>query len=52
MAQDELLPRAIAVAGQLAGLNMDAHKQTKARIREDLNMALATAIEKELGSPG
>ena len=52
VAQDELLPRAIAVAEQLAGLNMDAHKQTKARIREDLNMALGTAIEKELGSPG
>ncbi|MEH6635418.1 MAG: crotonase/enoyl-CoA hydratase family protein [Halioglobus sp.] len=52
VAQDELLPRAIAVAGQLAGLNMDAHKQTKARIRENLNMALETAIEKELGKPG
>ena len=50
VAEDELLPRAIALAEQLAGLNMDAHKQTKARVREGLNRALDAAIAKELGS--
>ena len=52
VAENELLPRAIAVAEQLAGLNMDAHKQTKTRVREELNAVLETVIEKELGSLG
>jgi hypothetical protein len=30
---------------------MDAHKQTKARIREELSAALTAAIEKELSVP-
>jgi enoyl-CoA hydratase len=48
--EDELLPRAVAMAEQLSGLNMDAHKHTKGRTREDLNAALDAAFEKELGS--
>lgn len=47
--EDELLPRSIELAQQLAGLNMEAHKNTKERIREGLNAALEAAIEKELG---
>jgi enoyl-CoA hydratase len=49
VAGEELLPRAIALAEQLAGLNMEAHKQTKARVRANLNAALDIALEKELG---
>jgi enoyl-CoA hydratase len=49
VAGEELLPRAITLAEQLAGLNMEAHKQTKARVRTDLNAALDMALEKELG---
>ena len=45
----DLLNRSIALAEQLAGLNMEAHKQTKARIREPLNAALDVALQKELG---
>jgi enoyl-CoA hydratase len=48
--EDKLLPRAIALAEQLSGLNMDAHKHTKGRVREDLNVALDAAFDKELGS--
>jgi enoyl-CoA hydratase len=44
---DELLPRAIAMAEDLGKLDMHAHQQTKARLREGLNAALATAFEKE-----
>ena len=47
---EELLPRAIALAEQLSGLDMIAHKHTKGRIREDLSAALDAAFEKELGS--
>jgi enoyl-CoA hydratase len=46
---DELLPRSIELAKQLAGLDMEAHKHTKSRVREGLNAALGMAIEKELG---
>lgn len=45
----QLLPRATELAQQLAGLNMEAHKNTKARIREGLNAALDEALRKELG---
>lgn len=48
--EEDLLPRAIAMAQQLSSLNMEAHRQTKARIRESLNAALDAAIEKELGT--
>jgi enoyl-CoA hydratase len=48
--EEDLLPRAVAMAQQLAGLDMEAHRQTKARIRESLNAALDAAIEKELGA--
>ncbi len=44
---DELLPRAIAMAEDLGKLDMHAHQQTKERLREGLNAALATAFEKE-----
>ena len=50
VSEDELLPRAIALAEQLSGLNMDAHKYTKARVRAGLDARLDAAIEKELGS--
>lgn len=44
---DELMSRASAVAGQLAGLDMAAHKATKDRVREPLNAALEKAISRE-----
>ena len=47
--EDELLPRAVAVAEQLAGLDMEAHKNTKARIREDLSARLDASFSKEFG---
>lgn len=48
VSEEDLLPRAKYMAEQFALLNMDAHKQTKARIREELSAALTAAIEKEL----
>ena len=45
-----LMPRAIAMAEQLAALDMEAHKNTKGRVRAPLNAALAQALEQELGS--
>jgi enoyl-CoA hydratase len=47
--EEDLLTEAIAVAEQFSSLDMDAHKQTKARTREQLNAALDKAVEKELG---
>jgi len=44
------LPRVKALAEQFSALNMEAHRQTKARTREQLNAALTDAIEKELGA--
>lgn len=44
---EAVLPRAIAIAEDLAALDMQAHQQSKARIREGLNTALATAFDKE-----
>jgi len=44
---EQLLPAAISVAEQLAALDMEAHRQTKARVREDLNAALDRAMERE-----
>lgn len=48
VSEEDLLPRAIFMAEQFAQLDMEAHKQTKARTREDLNAALTSAIDKEL----
>jgi len=45
-----LMPRAIAMAEQLAALDMEAHKNTKGRVRAPLNAALAQALEQELGT--
>ncbi|MEE4146394.1 MAG: crotonase/enoyl-CoA hydratase family protein [Halieaceae bacterium] len=50
VSEEDLLPRAKYMAEQFAALNMDAHRQTKARTREGLSAALAAAIEKELGA--
>ena len=51
VSEEDLLPRAIFMAEQFSALDMEAHRQTKARTRENLNAVLAAAIEKELG-PG
>ena len=48
VAEEELLPRAIAQAEHLSALNMKAHKHSKGRVREDLNAALDAAFEKEM----
>lgn len=50
VAEDALSARAIALAEQLAGLDMEAHKQSKARVREELNAALERALEKDFGA--
>ena len=50
VSDEDLLPRAKYMAEQFAGLNMEAHRQTKARTREELSAALEAAIEKELGA--
>jgi enoyl-CoA hydratase len=50
VSEEDLLPRAIVLAEQFAALDMEAHRQTKARIREGLDAALAAAIDKELGA--
>ena len=46
---DQTMSRARQVATQLSGLNMDAHKATKDRVREPLNQAMEEAVAKELG---
>jgi enoyl-CoA hydratase len=50
VSEEDLLPRAIALAEQLSELDMKAHRETKARTREELNAALEDAISKELNS--
>jgi len=50
VSDEDLLPRAIALAEQFSRLDMAAHRQTKARTREPLNAALEAAIGKELGA--
>lgn len=45
---DQLMSRSVAVAEQLAGIDMAAHKGTKDRVREPLNKALADGIAREL----
>ncbi len=46
--EGELESRAIAVAQGFAGLDLRAHRETRARAREDLNTALDHAFEREL----
>ena len=48
--EDALLPRAVALADQVAALDMEAHRNTKGRVRAPLNVALETALEQELAS--
>jgi len=50
VSEEDLLARATDLAAQFATLNMEAHRQTKARTREQLNAALEAAIDKELGA--
>ena len=45
--EDELLPRATALAQQLAGLDLQAHRNTKDRTRQELKLALEEAVERE-----
>lgn len=47
VAEDELLPRAISLAEQLSALDMQAHLNTKNRVREGLNTALDGAFDRE-----
>lgn len=47
---EQLLPRVVALAEQFSALNMEAHKNTKARVRADLNAALDIALAQELGT--
>ncbi len=49
VSDEDLLARATELATQFASLNMEAHRQTKARTREQLNTVLQAAIDKELG---
>tara|TARA_R110001592_G_scaffold337300_1_gene623457 strand:+ start:47841 stop:48521 length:681 start_codon:yes stop_codon:yes gene_type:complete len=49
VSEEDLMPRAIAMAEQLAALDMEAHKNTKARSRETFMAVLADAVKKELG---
>lgn len=44
---DQLMSRSVAVAEQLSGIDMAAHKGTKDRVREPLNAALEQAIARE-----
>ncbi len=44
---DELMSRSVAVAEQLSGLDMAAHKGSKDRVREPLNAALEQGISRE-----
>lgn len=50
VSEEDLLARATELAAQFSTLNMEAHRQTKARTREQLNASLQAAIDKELGA--
>lgn len=50
VSEEDLLARATELAVRFSTLNMEAHRQTKARTREQLNAALQAAIDKELGA--
>jgi enoyl-CoA hydratase len=49
VSEEDLVERAIAKSEQLAELDMEAHKNTKARTRETFMAALEEAVKKELG---
>ena len=49
VAEEELLPHAISVAERLSTLNMVAHRESKAKMRAELNAAMERAVELELG---
>ena len=44
--------RAVAVAEQLSGLDMQAHQNTKSRVRAPLLRALEEAMEKDFADKG
>ena len=48
----QLMARAIAIATQLSGLDMIAHKETKARVRAPLMAALDVAAKKDFAEGG
>ena len=48
--ESALLESAIALAEQVAALDMEAHRNTKGRARVPLNAALKQALEQELAS--
>ena len=47
---DQLMSRAVAIAEQLSGIDMAAHKATKDRVRAPLNQALAEGISREFAA--
>lgn len=47
--EESLLPRSIAVAEQFTALDMEAHKNTKGRVRAELLEALDRVLVEELG---
>jgi len=49
VSEEDLVERAIAKAEQLSELDMEAHKNTKARTRETFMAVLEDAVNKELG---
>lgn len=51
VAPEELLPAATAMAGQLKGLNLTAHANTKLKARSELLQALDAAIEVDRHTP-
>lgn len=52
VAVEELRAASLAAAGELAGLNMQAHAATKLRVREQALSALQDAIDAEIASLG
>jgi len=50
VASEELHEASLATAGELAGLNMEAHAATKQRVRKEALGALRTAVDAELAS--
>ncbi len=49
---DQLMSRSTAIAEQLSGINMQAHKTTKDRVREPQYLAMDEAIEKDFSAGG
>ena len=47
-----LMHRAITMANKLSGLNMEAHKNTKQRVRAPLYKALEVAMEQDFADGG